>query len=379
MFLPHRMGLDDKNNIGVIDLDDAEEAPDDLADKFFEMYPEVARLDEDNLEYSSSDEVSVIEVELETRQRKKNRGNKDDPIVVSGENSPTDLVNGKKAHPQAPNNFHSNHSVTNTSNLQSHSSYQQQHQPPNNFNNPYNQPQNRQQSRYQQQHQQQPFQHQNQWQKRPSTGCFDYNEPNENQPVKENPFRTAKEVQGKLDTEDDWEGYEGRNNNNFRNTRNINNRQRSNHQDDQYRNNNNNMNSRANNTSRPQQLVKTALNGPKQNISSGLQKKYQNPKLDSNNNNSSNNNSNKGGQTNKPRHANSNGGEDDDELPEELKGLNKDLVKRIENDIVDSGEKVSFDDIAGLDHAKRIVVSFSKLWCRVSYLLCCISNRYNTY
>ena len=117
------------------------------------------------------------------------------------------------------------------------------------------------------------------------------------------------------------------------------------------------MNNRANNTSRPQELVKTALNGPKQNVSQGLRRKFQNPRLGSNNGNA-NANSNNGGQTNKPRNNNSNGGNnDDDDLPEELKGLNKDLIERIENDIVDSGEKVTFEDIAGLDHAKNTVVS----------------------
>ena len=33
------------------------------------------------------------------------------------------------------------------------------------------------------------------------------------------------------------------------------------------------------------------------------------------------------------------------------------MIEKIENEIVDSGEKVTFDDIAGLDNAKSTVVS----------------------
>lgn len=95
-------------------------------------------------------------------------------------------------------------------------------------------------------------------------------------------------------------------------------------------------------------MVQNALNGPKNNMSQGLQKKFQNPKLGANNNNG-------GGQAAKPSNTNV-GSAKDEELPEELKGLNKDLIERIENDIVDNGAKISFDDIAGLDHAKRTVV-----------------------
>lgn len=38
-----------------------------------------------------------------------------------------------------------------------------------------------------------------------------------------------------------------------------------------------------------------------------------------------------------------------------LKGLDKELIEKINNDIVDSGEQVSFDDIAGLQNAKDTV------------------------
>ena len=52
----------------------------------------------------------------------------------------------------------------------------------------------------------------------------------------------------------------------------------------------------------------------------------------------------------------SNDQDDDDELPEELKGLDKELVNKIMNEIVDSGESVTFDDIAGLADAKQAVL-----------------------
>jgi len=46
---------------------------------------------------------------------------------------------------------------------------------------------------------------------------------------------------------------------------------------------------------------------------------------------------------------------DEDELPEELQHLDKELVKKIQNEIQESGDTVTFDDIAGLDDAKATV------------------------
>ena len=46
---------------------------------------------------------------------------------------------------------------------------------------------------------------------------------------------------------------------------------------------------------------------------------------------------------------------DDEELPEELQHLDKELVKKIENEIIESGDTVAFDDIAGLEDAKQTV------------------------
>jgi fidgetin-like protein 1 len=45
----------------------------------------------------------------------------------------------------------------------------------------------------------------------------------------------------------------------------------------------------------------------------------------------------------------------DEELPEELKGLDKELIEKIQNEIMESGESITFDDIAGLEDAKQTV------------------------
>ena len=47
--------------------------------------------------------------------------------------------------------------------------------------------------------------------------------------------------------------------------------------------------------------------------------------------------------------------EDDEELPERLKGCDKELVKRIEQEVIDSGSPVTFEDVAGLADAKRSI------------------------
>ncbi len=61
-----------------------------------------------------------------------------------------------------------------------------------------------------------------------------------------------------------------------------------------------------------------------------------------------------GGQTDK-RKSNDGNGEEEEELPEELQHLDKELVKKIQNEIMESGDKVTFDDIAGLADAKKTV------------------------
>lgn len=47
--------------------------------------------------------------------------------------------------------------------------------------------------------------------------------------------------------------------------------------------------------------------------------------------------------------------DDKQELPEALKDYDKALVQKIEADILHRGQSVSFDDISGLDFAKKCV------------------------
>lgn len=42
-------------------------------------------------------------------------------------------------------------------------------------------------------------------------------------------------------------------------------------------------------------------------------------------------------------------------MPEELQHLDKELVKKIQNEIMESGDTITFDDIAGLADAKQTV------------------------
>jgi hypothetical protein len=67
-----------------------------------------------------------------------------------------------------------------------------------------------------------------------------------------------------------------------------------------------------------------------------------------------------------PNTVNSSGG-NDEVVPEELRGLDNELIEKIENEIVDSGERVTFDDIAGLSNAKSTVVS-KRRWVELSGL-----------
>jgi len=48
-------------------------------------------------------------------------------------------------------------------------------------------------------------------------------------------------------------------------------------------------------------------------------------------------------------------GSEQEELPERLKGCDPELVKRIENEIMDCGLPLTFEDVAGLDGAKRAI------------------------
>lgn len=228
--------------------------------------------------------------------------------------------------------------------------------------NPY---QRKQQTQWKNDQHQQPIRHQNE----PS--AFDYDDNNSyhntddtfDSMAKKNPFCTARELGPNFkDTssrggnkrgdhgDNDWDSY-GRN-------------------DNGYPDNNNHRRMGgggvgSNNRSKscgPQQMVRTAIRGPRKDISAGLQRKFQPPmkrengggQASGNANNSSSSNSNS---TSRQAYGGGNigSGKDDDELPEELRGLDKELIEKINNEIVDSGEQVTFDDIAGLKHAKETV------------------------
>eukprot|EP00548_Thalassiothrix_antarctica_P004149 CAMPEP_0194144492 /NCGR_PEP_ID=MMETSP0152-20130528/13547_1 /TAXON_ID=1049557 /ORGANISM="Thalassiothrix antarctica, Strain L6-D1" /LENGTH=178 /DNA_ID=CAMNT_0038844373 /DNA_START=83 /DNA_END=615 /DNA_ORIENTATION=- len=125
-----------------------------------------------------------------------------------------------------------------------------------------------------------------------------------------------------------------------------------------------------------QQIQQTSIS--RRNIPASLKRKFQPPtKRDANNNNNNNNSkkrSNKkrviaagsgngGTMTSRPNSRSSEGGDptsnnasDDDEfLPEALRGLDKELIEKIQNEIMESGETIIFDDIAGLEDAKQTV------------------------
>ena len=119
----------------------------------------------------------------------------------------------------------------------------------------------------------------------------------------------------------------------------------------------------------PQQLVRAAIRGPKDNMSAGLKRKFQPPMKREGGGGSNcgqnpgNNVCNKGPSSSNRQQASGGGGgsggnnanNEDEELPEELRGLDKELIEKIMNEIVDMGEKVTFDDIAGLKQAKETV------------------------
>ena len=159
------------------------------------------------------------------------------------------------------------------------------------------------------------------------------------------------------------------------------------HIDDEYDNNSNNNNNRSNefqynNNNNPyqhqQQYQQQLVHNPNRPaLSAGLKRKFQTPKLGgqntSNNGNNSNNagnqstsrlpsqqivNNNANGNASMKKNNNNNNNDDnnDDDLPEALKGLDKELIAKIENEIVDSGDPITFKDIAGLDDAKQTVM-----------------------
>jgi SpoVK/Ycf46/Vps4 family AAA+-type ATPase len=115
-------------------------------------------------------------------------------------------------------------------------------------------------------------------------------------------------------------------------------------------------------------MVQAAIRGPKDNLSAGLKRKFQPPikrgeggggnNYGHNSSNNNNNGNNRGSNsTNRNTSGSGNGGDanEDEELPEELRGLDKELIEKINNEIVDDGDQVTFNDIAGLKHAKATV------------------------
>jgi SpoVK/Ycf46/Vps4 family AAA+-type ATPase len=93
------------------------------------------------------------------------------------------------------------------------------------------------------------------------------------------------------------------------------------------------------------------------NLTAGLKKKFQLPKPRSSTNTSlpqNNHHKRQAATTNGTNHDNDNN--NDQELPEELQHLDAELVRKIENEICDSGDPITFQDIAGLKDAKQTVM-----------------------
>lgn len=53
--------------------------------------------------------------------------------------------------------------------------------------------------------------------------------------------------------------------------------------------------------------------------------------------------------------SDSRGNKPEDDLPEELRQFDKNLIDKIESDIISKGQPIKFSDIAGLDFVKRCV------------------------
>ena len=60
-------------------------------------------------------------------------------------------------------------------------------------------------------------------------------------------------------------------------------------------------------------------------------------------------------QTIKQNNNNNNKNYNQQQLPLELQNYDPELVERIESEIIQSGQPITFDDIAGLDFAKKCV------------------------
>lgn len=170
--------------------------------------------------------------------------------------------------------------------------------------------------------------------------------------------------QGNPNTNNNMNSYNhGYNSNNFpQNTNGFSNPYSNNNYDQSFQPNQVNMNPYHQQPEQPQQ----GLRSP--NIASSLKRKFKPPKrqvVTNNQNKRTNTNTSTGNAGPKANNTNNNSfnsnknnnksKDDDEELPEELQHLDKELVKKIEQDILDNGESIIFDDIAGLENAKQTV------------------------
>ena len=374
------------------------------ADDFFSAFPECKRKEDVSLyQYNEMDEsesdsddgdddivcIEQKKPKAKRKQAKKSTSSGGQPSVVTScsssspspekavqQNLPSNgVVMGSELNNMRGNNVQNHYQQNHNQLPGANNPYQQQQQhnrhPSNNNNyannnNPYqrHQQQNNRQWQQnghpQQQQQQQQQQPPNVYQQQPA---FDYGDSNsfqgdtniDQKKGKANPFRTAKELGpnfndknkggGNQRNGNDWDNYGGGNNQGNTYTNNNN---------GQRRGGMNNNNTLSGGTQNPGNMVRAAIRGPKDNISAGLKRKFQPPmKRDGNGNNGNNNNS--SNNNNRQGNNSNNNNKDEEELPEELKGLDKELIEKINNDIVDSGEQVCFDDIAGLQNAKDTV------------------------
>jgi len=362
------------------------------ADDFFTAFPECKRRDTTllypEMDESDTDDDESID-EIIPKAKKKQKNGVDVPIEVScSSSSPSPeipkqvargisadaLLNQKQSPPnisqlnisresgnwneQYPQSRNTNNCPTNPYQIQSQYQHSQPRPPTNEYtNNPFQrQPQGvPQQSRQQDDH----HHHNNSYQNQPL--AFDYDDNNScGKSGQKNSFITAKELVPICNEksqagnrgeggryEEDWDNY-----------------------GDQRAGGANNSRSTSSMAppSRPAQMVQAAIRGPKDNLSAGLKRKFQPPikrgeggggnNYGHNSSNNNNNGNNRGSNsTNRNTSGSGNGGNanEDEELPEELRGLDKELIEKINNEVVDSGEQVTFNDIAGLKHAKATV------------------------
>ena len=327
------------------------------ADSFFAAFPECKRRvpdDEEESDYEDTEDDDVVIVQKPKSARKERKDKGTSPILVSSSsNSPSsdhrpddevqiitkqqqqkqpirsrDPSNQQQIHAQQSYN---NKSIPDNNQIHRQNNQQAQSRAKNlplpqhsNFHNPY----------------------QNQ-----SANKFDYNDTNSGYGeqqlpnTKANPFRTAKELGPKFDPkhsrrdDNDWDDYEKNNNASGYSG-------------------GNRMGGRLAQSSSgptgPQHMVRAAIRGPKGGLSAGLKRKFQ-PPLKREGGPAQPNSSGRNQNSNNSASSNNPNGSNDDELPEELRGLDKELVEKINNEIVDNGQKVTFDDIAGLENAKNTV------------------------